>query len=107
MSLAAKLRAMEPSVADGAEYSDLDAETRASLESDAIAMIRPWLREVAEKEEHEEWLRIVNFTKKRGPGIAEDAHLSFDTHWESTWEYAAAAALVTEILSRDFAEHIA
>lgn len=104
-NLAAKLRAMEPVVPVGAEDRALDDETRDALESDAMEMIRPWLREIAVKEEHQEWIRIIEFTKKRGAVIAEEAHLSSDTHWENTWEYAEAAALVTGILSRDFERH--
>ena len=105
-NLAAKLRAMEPVFAAGGEDRFLDAETRDALEVDAMERIGPWLHEVAVKEEHEEWLRIVKFTKKRGRSIAEEEHLSFEPHWKSTWEYGEAAALVTEILSRDFARHI-
>lgn len=104
-NLAAKLRAMEPVVAAGDEDCYLDAETRDALETDAIEKIRPWLHEMATKEEHEEWLRIVEFTKKRGTTIALEEHLSSDAHWKSTWEYGEAAALVIEILSRDFARH--
>jgi hypothetical protein len=97
---------MQPVVAAGTEDRSLDAETRNALELDAMEKVRSWLHDLAVKEEREEWLRIIKFTEKRGATIAEEEHLGSDPRWENTWEYGEAAALVTEILLRDFARHI-
>jgi len=105
-SLAKKMRSIEPVVVAGLEHRRLERETREALEPDAMEEIRPWLYEIAVKEEHEEWLRIVEFIRMRGMTIAREQHLSSDPRWQSTWEYGEAAAMVTEILSQEVAEHI-
>jgi hypothetical protein len=104
-NIANTLSHMKPQIPQGFEDQLLDDETRNSLEPDALAEIKPWLHDLAVKAEHDEWSRIVAFTRKRGRAIAAEKNLSFDTHWSKTWDYAQAACLTTEVLLGDYSEH--
>ncbi len=106
IELARKLSHMEPAVPEGNEERFLDDETRAMLEPDATDAIRPWLHAQVVRAEHDAWRDIVKFTRKRGHSIPEEEHLSFDTTWEKTCEYGEAAAMVTDMLLRDYAKRI-
>ena len=103
--IASKLRHLEPVVPQGNEAQILDEETRDSLESDAFEKIRPWLHDLAVRAEHDEWMQIIEFTKKRGRSIAREEKLGSDAHWQNTREYAEVAAFVTGVLLRDYMEH--
>jgi predicted nucleic acid-binding protein len=91
-------------VPKGDEAQILYEETRDSLEPDALEKISPWLHDLAVRAEHNEWMQIVEFTKKRGRSIAREENLSSDAHWLNTREYAEVAAFVTGVLLRDCVE---
>ncbi len=105
--LAEDLSHMAPTVEEGAEASFLDDDLRTALEPEALREMKDWIREIASLEEQRQWREIVRFTRHRGRAIAIEQHLGFDTDWRSTRDYARTAAMVTRILSEDYARHMA
>ncbi len=103
--LAGDLRHLEPHPRPGDEERLLGPSMLAALEPEARERLRPWLHELAEREEHRVWLEIVRFTNARGRELVQQGAMSSELDFEHTHNYAATAARVTRILEEDYAAH--
>lgn len=105
--LAAELRSHEPHVEAGDEEHLAGAALLRSLEPDARMRVIQWILEIAAEEEHKEWLEIVRFTRRRARGLVREGHVSSDSSWEGTQNYALKAAHVAQLLAQEYEAHVA
>lgn len=74
----------------------------ATLDDEARGMLREWVYELAEQEEHEAWLRIVEFADHLGRTLIRDAGMTADLDWDLERSYPRVAARVARMMIREF-----
>jgi len=82
----------------------LDAETLATLAPVARDQLRPWLGEVAGREEHRVWDEVVRFTHDRATALIREGAMSRTSGWEDTPSYTETAVRLSTLLAHDFEE---
>ena len=103
--LAGELRRLEP-VPEMTELGGwFDAATLASLGAAGRSLLLRYVLELARREEHEAWLEVMDFTRRRGLDLAHQREFSKQLDFERTHGYAETAARVMHILARDFERH--
>jgi hypothetical protein len=102
--IARELKHHEPPPVDPSQSisrSLLDA-----LDPDAQRMFLGWLNDLAEREEHSTWRKIVRFTNHRANALILKAHLSDRYDWDLDHRYSLVAARVLKMLIADFEVHV-
>lgn len=104
--IARDLKRHEPHLEQIDESEWLSRSTLESIDPDARMMIRDWVRELAEKEEHRVWREIVAFTHHVARALIEKAHLTGRLEWDLERSYPRIATQVTQMLLREYAIHL-
>lgn len=104
--IARDLKRHEPHLEQFDESEWLSRSTLESIGPDARMMIREWVRELAEKEEHRVWREIVAFTHHVAHALIEKAHMTGRLEWDLERSYPRIATQVTQMLLREYAIHL-
>ena len=101
--LAREMKRSEPHpIAD--ETTLLDRETLAAFDPEARAQIRPWISDVAGREEHRVWTEVVRFTHDRAMSLIREGTMSRTSGWEDTHWFTETAVRLNLLLAHDFEE---
>jgi hypothetical protein len=100
--LAYELKQHEPEVEVGAEEHLAGGRIQSALTDEGWGFVSGWVRDVAQREEHEVWSDIVRFTDKRGREIVRHFDFKDDSDYEHTRSYSVIASRVAGILARDY-----
>ena len=96
--LARELQNVEPRVRPGDEDHLVGEKLMRSLDPQARKVLGEWALEMAEREEHLVWERIVRFTRAHGRALARQGMLSNDVSPESGNYYAKAAGIAHRLV---------
>jgi hypothetical protein len=103
--IARELRRHEPHVDRRMESEWVSLAVLEALDPSARRMLRDWLFDVAEQEEHRTWLEIVAFTHKVARALIREARMTRTLDWDFDRSYPRLAARVTEMLIHEFEAH--
>jgi len=103
--LASELRRLEqiPEVRDVGAYVEPSSLT--PLGAAGRSLLLRYVIELARREEHETWLEVMDFTRRRGLDLAHQRTFSTRLDFERTHGYAETAARVMHILADDYERH--
>ncbi|GEM_PF-4906336 len=73
-----------------------------SVDEDARLMLRTWLKDLGEREEHEAWRSIVLFADHLARQLIHDAQMTNDLDWDFDQSYPKVAARVARMMIREF-----
>ena len=104
--VARELKRHEPQLDRIDETEWLSRSILDSIDPQARMVLRDWLRELAEKEEHRIWQQIVSFTHHVACALIAKAHMTGDLEWDFDRSYPRLATRVTQMLLREFAVHL-
>jgi len=76
-----------------------------ALDPEPRGMLKQWLSELAEKEEHAVWKEIVHFTDHLARTLIRRAHMSDSLTWDFERSYSRVASRVARMLIREFEAH--
>jgi len=77
------------------------------LDAEARRIVREWLSEVAEREEHATWRSIVQFTDHLARWLIRSEGMTNRLDWDLDHTYSRVAARVTRVVMREFEAHAA
>ena len=77
------------------------------LDAEAGRIVRQWLAEIAEREEHATWQGIVQFTDRLARWLIRSEGMTAELDWDLDHTYSQVAARVTRIVMREFDAHAA
>ena len=100
--LARELKHHEPHPDDATEDSWLRQSLLDGLDPEARVMLREWVNEMAEKEEHAAWLEIVDFTDHAARSLIRAGQMTSDLDWDFERTYPRVAARVARMLIREY-----
>ncbi len=103
--LAMELRRLEPIPQARDLGSYVDARTLAPLGAGGRSLMLRYVLDLARREEHQAWLRVVDFTREKGKALARQRTFSKQLDFERTHGYAETAARVMHLLADDFEKH--
>jgi hypothetical protein len=103
--LANEFQRNEPVPVEGLEGAYVDEDVLGVLDPEARTVILDYVHDLARGEEHEAWMEVMRFTRKRGKTLAQEERLSSDLSFEETHAYSETAARVMDILASDFQHH--
>jgi hypothetical protein len=103
--IARELRAHEPHPEKINDSEWIRGEMLAALNPEGRSMLRAWLVELAEYEEHTAWVEIVRFTDHLAKKIIRDGHMTNDVEWDMKHSYPRVAARVAKMLIEEFESH--
>ena len=104
--IARELRRHEPHL-DDEQMEWIGSRLVDSLDSEARILLRQWLKELAEKEEHVAWREIVYFTHHLAKSLIEHEHMTLRNDWDLEHTYPRIAARVARLMIREFDAHAA
>jgi len=104
--VARELKRQEPHVGRIDEREWLRPSTLDSIEPEDRMVLREWLREIAETEEHRVWREIVAFTHHVARALIEKAHMTGELEWDMERTYPRLARRATQLLLRQYAIHL-
>ncbi len=73
-----------------------------SVDRDARWMLRAWLKELGEREEHEAWLVVVDFADRLVRHLIRDTPSLNDLDWDPHRSYPRIASRVARLMIREF-----
>jgi hypothetical protein len=103
--IARELKHHEPHVERTEESEWVSRSVLDALEPGARRMLREWLFDLAEREEHRAWQEIVSFTHKIATALIREGHMTRALDWDFERSYPRLAAQVTEMLIHEFEAH--
>ena len=104
--VARELKRHEPQLERIDETEWLSRSILDSIDPQARMVLREWLRELAEKEEHRAWQQIVAFTHHVASALIAKAHMTGNLDWDFERSYPRLATRVTKMLLREYALHL-
>ncbi len=104
--VARELKRHEPHLDPIDETEWLSRSILDSIDPQARMVLREWLRELAEKEEHRIWREIVAFTHHIARSLIAKAHMTGELAWDFDHSYPKLATRVTQMLLREYAVHL-
>ena len=104
--VARELKRHEPQLERIDETEWLSRSILGSIEPEARMVLRDWLRELAEKEEHRAWQEVVSFTHHVASALIQKAHMTGELDWDFERSYPRVATRVTRMLLREYAVHL-
>lgn len=103
--LARELRHNEPHLDELREDEWVQSEWLRQLSPEGRSMLRTWIKDLAEREEHETWTEIVHFTDHLARKLIRDGRLSNRLEWDMERTYPRLAARVARMLIHEFELH--
>jgi len=103
--LARELQEHEPHPGLGDEDHLAGGPVKAAVERDGWEFLIPWIMDMARHQEHETWLEIVRFTRRRARELIRSHHLSDDCSFDHSRCYGEIAARVTGLLEHEYSTH--
>ena len=95
--VARDLKRHEPHLEQIDETEWLSRSILESIDPQARRVLREWLRELAEQEEHRIWREIVAFTHHVARALIEKAHMTGELEWDMERTYPRLARRATQI----------
>ena len=101
--LAGEMRRLEPVPDAGTVGESVRDATLEPLGAAGRSLLLRYALDLARREEHETWLEVMDYTRRRGLDLAHEQTFSKQLDFERTHGYAETAARVMQILAEDFA----
>ncbi len=99
---ASGLRMFEP-IPDARSHDEFVGALRmAQFAPDAQSLMVPWLKALAEEEEHRAWNEVIGFTKGRVDVWIREGEITTEREWDLSQTYAEAAVHACELLEWDY-----
>jgi len=105
--IARALRSHEPHPDARQSAGWVDPLVFESVEPDARRRLHGWIRDLAQREEHEIWAEIVRFADHLAQTLIHREHLTSELEWAFDRSYPKIAARITRLMIREFEQHAA